>query len=137
MSAIELHIPIRRDVLLTANQRLHWRRKAERTKSIRTIAHVLALAEGGSKPFPGRVHLTVSIAWPDARRRDAGNLHPTLKACVDGIADAGWLEDDSDRYLVGPDLRVSDERCSKDYACKLTFTFEPVLVDMYARSADA
>ena len=39
---------------------------------------------------------------------------PTLKACVDGLRDAGWLTDDSGRYVSAvtmfPPLRASDIR---------------------------
>lgn len=40
------------------------------------------------------------------RRRDVGNLYPTVKACLDGIvSDAKVLPDDDDRHVVGPDIR--------------------------------
>lgn len=114
-------VEVRRPWLLTANQRLHWRQKAERTATLRALTRSAA---GLAKPFPGRVRCIVTVSSPDKRRRDVHNLMPTVKACVDGLVDAGWLTDDSDRYLQGPDLRPSDEKCSRDYACALTFTFE-------------
>jgi crossover junction endodeoxyribonuclease RusA len=118
---ITVHVP--REWLLNANQRLHWRQKAERSRALRT----LALSESGRhrKPFDVPAVCTVIVAWPDKRRRDAHNLMPTIKACIDGIVDSGsWLHDDSDEWLRGPDLRVSGAVCEKRYACSLTFTFE-------------
>ena len=117
-------LDINRANLLTANQRLHWRQKAQRTRTLRDITYVVA--RPALMPFADRMRCIVSVAYPDARRRDVHNLMPTVKACVDGLVDAGWLTDDSDRYLQGPDLRPSDERCAKGLACQLTFTFEEV-----------
>ena len=45
------------------------------------------------------------IGWADNRKRDVNNWQPTAKALVDGLVDAGVLEDDNDAHLVGPDLR--------------------------------
>jgi crossover junction endodeoxyribonuclease RusA len=117
-------VPVKRANLLTANQRLHWRQKAQRTRTLRDLTYVTA--RPAVVPFPDRMRCIVGVSYPDARRRDVHNLMPTVKACIDGLVDAGWLTDDSDRYLQGPDLRPSDERCSKDLACTLTFTFEDV-----------
>jgi len=59
------------------------------------------------------------IAWPDRRRRDPSNYHPTIKPAVDGVVTgpsakilrAGWdglLPDDDSRHLDGPDARAAD-----------------------------
>jgi hypothetical protein len=42
--------------------------------------------------------------FADNRRRDTGNLYPTVKALVDGFVDAGVLRDDCDGVLYGPHL---------------------------------
>lgn len=52
-----------------------------------------------------RAHILAELRFGDNRRRDAGNFYPTLKALVDGLVDYRLLPDDSDDYLVGPDLR--------------------------------
>ena len=120
-----LTIHIDRSMLLTANQRLHWRAKAERTASLRALT--TAIAGRGWKPATELVRCVVHIGYPDNRRRDVHNLMPTVKACIDGLVDAGFLTDDSDKYLQGPDLRPIDERCARGMACSLTFDFEPAL----------
>lgn len=131
-------VDVPRKALLNANQRMHWRAKAQVTATLRDVGHVhgrsarnaaeFAYEVGAAShtvyPYPYRVRAVVGILWPDNRRRDAHNLMPTIKALVDGFVSAGILTDDSDKYLVGPDLRVSDEKCDKDLACSLTFTFE-------------
>ncbi len=93
--------------LLTANERAHWRRRAERSKYWRQRAYLeatSAIRRGDLEPLTW-AHFTVDVAWPDKRRRDVANVHPTVKAIVDGLVDAGVLPDDDDRHLMGPDLR--------------------------------
>jgi crossover junction endodeoxyribonuclease RusA len=97
------------EVLLSSNQRLHWRAKAKRTKYWRELAAVTATSainRGDVNPV-GRAHIVAVLTFPTAHRRDIHNYQPTLKACVDGIVDAGLLPDDSDKHLVGPDLRAN------------------------------
>lgn len=95
------------DEALSANGRQHWREKAALTKALRTKSRML---HRGVRQWHDveAAHLTVWVTWPDRRRRDVANLAPTIKALVDGAVDAGILTDDSDRHLIGPDLRVTD-----------------------------
>lgn len=117
-------VNVARANLLTANQRMHWAQKSRRTRNLRELAAWSAHHEANAPSYEKRVRIVVGVAYPDARRRDVHNLMPTVKACIDGLVDAGWLTDDSDKYLQGPDLRPSAERCDKGLACRLTFTFE-------------
>ena len=135
---ITCHIP--RDSLLNANQRLHWRPKADRTATLRSIGYVgahqliwstkdrptwVGAMEGTNPyPFPHKVRAVVEVLWPNARRRDADNIRPTIKALIDGMVTAGLLEDDDDQHLIGPDLRPVEERCHPDLAVTLRFHFE-------------
>lgn len=116
MTTIEFAVPTAR--ILNANQRLHWAKRSAMTKMLRAEAMLHAV----DLPRMARAHLTVRVGWPDKRRRDAMNVHPTIKACVDGFIDAGLLDDDSDAHLTGPDLRpyVAGH---KGYVV-LTFCFE-------------
>lgn len=90
--------------LLNANDRFHWRTRAHRTQNLRQITAMLARNAG--IPRLERVHITGWYHPPNQRRRDVANLYPTFKACVDGCVDAGVLEDDSDKYVTGPDMRI-------------------------------
>lgn len=91
--------------LLNANRRVHWRVRHERTKAIREAAYLIAR---GAVPPLQRAHVVGEYRPPDRRRRDVHNLYPSAKAAVDGLVDAGVLPDDSDRYLIGPDMRIGD-----------------------------
>lgn len=95
------------DVLPTANGREHWRRKAALTRHWRALAMVLARRELNTGRWQrlDRAHITITLDWPDQRRRDPANWSPLAKAIVDGLVDAGVLPDDDHRHVTGPDLR--------------------------------
>lgn len=118
MSAVELQWPMTET--LNANQRLHWAQRSVKTRLLRGAAKT----RGEDLAPMQRARLTVAIGWPDKRRRDAHNLMPTLKACIDGFVDAGVLPDDSDAHLVGPDLRPYVKGVKG--SVHLTFTFEEI-----------
>lgn len=81
---------------LTANQRMHWARKAQITRAVRFSAKVAA------RDIPALGRCSVHLVWTvtDRRRRDADNLVPTLKACADGLVDAGVVVDDVPALMV-------------------------------------
>lgn len=109
---ITLRFDLHRDSVLTANQRLHWARKAKATAYLRQLGHHHARAFVVTEGLRlEHVHALVELTFPDpGRRRDAGNWHPTAKALIDGIVDSGLLADDDRKHLIGPDLRITDER---------------------------
>jgi Holliday junction resolvase RusA-like endonuclease len=104
---LQFTVPGHRVQLLNANQRLHWRRKAERGAYWRELTRITLDAAGHAHggPWQGRAHVVVTFAFPDRRRRDVGNLAPTVKHVLDGIVLAGVLADDSDEHVLGPDIR--------------------------------
>jgi crossover junction endodeoxyribonuclease RusA len=79
---------------LSLNERLHWAAKAKRTREIRQAVALLAK----TKPYriPRLDRCTVQLEWRPrtAHRRDGDNTSPTVKAAVDGLRDAGVLDDD-------------------------------------------
>jgi crossover junction endodeoxyribonuclease RusA len=102
--------------LINANERGHWaKREARKNYWLDTTMYRL---RGAPPLLDQHVHITVTIAWPDRRRRDVGNLAPTAKAIVDGIVKAKVITDDSDRYVTGPDLR----RAYGPHEIRLTIT---------------
>lgn len=105
MTAIRLTVNAP-DLPLTSNQRHHHHAKAEITRNWRLRAALLARHEN---PID-HAHVTYWIHATTNRRRDVGNYYPTIKACLDGIVDAGILPDDSDAYVVGPDPRPGEKR---------------------------
>lgn len=62
-------------------------------------------ARAAGLPRLERARVIGQVCFLDRRRRDPGNWYPTAKAAVDGLVDAGLLDDDSTRYLIGPDMR--------------------------------
>ncbi|MFF5784218.1 hypothetical protein ACFY8P_04515 [Streptomyces sp. NPDC012693] len=101
--------------LLNANQRLHYRVRAEATDRIRSAAMNAcsedptmraALVLAGSQPLLHHAYILGVLHPPSRRRADPANWYPSFKAAVDGIVDAGVLEDDDHTRLVGPDMRI-------------------------------
>jgi hypothetical protein len=123
MTAV-LRLAISRDILLTSNDRIHWREKARRTRAIREMAHILAKHERPAK-MPAAT-CEASVKWSFLKRiRDAHNLQPTVKAAIDGVVgDYGLLPSDSDRHLRALTFTSADETHSTPgVACFLTLTF--------------
>lgn len=81
---------------LTANQRLHWRRKAALTAMVREAVAWHARDIG---QYP-HVVVQLHFAPQDKRRRDPSNLVPTQKPAVDALVDAGVVPDDTPRYVT-------------------------------------
>ncbi|MER5388359.1 hypothetical protein [Saccharopolyspora sp. NPDC002686] len=93
----QLALPYERPPL-TANQRLHWRTRAQLTRTIRNAAAVRA--RNAKVPALGRCAVRLVWTVTDRRRRDADNLVPTLKACADGLVDAGVVADDTPELMA-------------------------------------
>jgi Holliday junction resolvase RusA-like endonuclease len=94
-------IRIHRTNLLTSNQRHHYRVIAERTHALRALAKTQA--QTTHPPRYERAFVTAWVSWPNrSRTRDVWNLGPTIKACIDGLTDAGLWDDDDDTRIVGP-----------------------------------
>ena len=68
----------------------------------RRLGAQLVTRHGLPRPFPGPVRIDVEFRFENNRRRDTGNLAPTVKALVDGLVDAGALVDDCDGLVEGP-----------------------------------
>jgi crossover junction endodeoxyribonuclease RusA len=88
------------------NDRHHWRRRAADVKHWRTATATHAHRWHTSECPPSMIVITFDV--PDNRRRDPANLFATVKACVDGMVDAGWWPDDTPEYVtvVEPLIRV-------------------------------
>ena len=89
--------------LLSSNKHLPWQRRAALTRKWRAAgkASVPATAES----FNGKVRIVAKVWKKKGGRYDVLNFWPTIKAAVDGIVDAGILEDDSYKHVIGPDMR--------------------------------
>lgn len=78
---------------LHPNARLHWAAKAKLTKKARTDAAWLAKAAGAGTLAVGALDVTATFLPPDARRRDTDGMFSSIKAYLDGLADATGIDD--------------------------------------------
>lgn len=90
---------------LSPNGRLHWAKTARAKKAYREACYYEALSQGLSarsfSPAP-KIALELAIYPPDQRLRDVDNIVASLKAGLDGVADALGLNDH--RFVLTPRL---------------------------------
>ena len=89
---------------INSNDRLHHHAKAKLTRAWRDLAMEETWDQVG-QPSYARARIVIAFRFPTNHRREVSNLHPTAKAIVDGLVDAGVLPDDDDGHIIGPDLR--------------------------------
>ena len=78
---------------LAINDRHHFAVRAARTKAWRHAAAVYALNQG-AQPVEGRVEVHAVIHKPTRVHYDLDGAAATVKACVDGLRDAGVIPAD-------------------------------------------
>lgn len=78
---------------LSPNARIHYHAKARSAKSYREHAYWLTKAAGALAPAEGGIALRFDFHPPDKRKRDLDNMLASIKAGVDGIADALEVND--------------------------------------------
>lgn len=81
------------------NERIHWSTRAGLAEKWRKGT---AQAARGLSPKPGRWYVQLSLPFRrNVTRRDPMNFTGTVvKACVDGLTDAGLWVDDTPEYVV-------------------------------------
>ena len=84
-------------VPLSLNHRMHHMVKAKKTREVREMANLVARA--AKIPACTKIRVTLVYTPKDKRRRDPLNLVATLKACEDGLVDAGVVPDDNPLYV--------------------------------------
>lgn len=95
---------------LSPNARKHWRGLAKAKKAYRDACRVETLLQcrPGYLRLPERMHLTMDFVPPDRRKRDRDNLVASMKAGLDGVADALGINDE--RFAVLTVRIVHDSR---------------------------
>lgn len=128
------NITLRRgNMMISANDRMHYQVKGKITQFLRELSCYECKHTGlvPKMPYsPSRpCTVIVTVRPPTARRNDAPNWYPTVKALVDGLTDAGvWTDDNNtvikamtfiageksgtDRYRF--ELEVRDVRSNSD-----------------------
>lgn len=85
----------------TANSERQWhfQKRARMVRDARQRWHWLALA--ARVPKLEQISIEATPLAKDRRwRPDVAACYPTVKAAIDGIVDAGIIEDDDDRHLI-------------------------------------
>src|SRR5690606_23075017 len=77
------------------DRRVHWAVLARKRRAMR---EAMGRVAADAKPVPGKVRLLVGCAFPDKRHRDLDNLE--IKGAIDGLVDAGVIEDDRSTVLT-------------------------------------
>lgn len=78
----------------------HWRKRERKLKAARVMAWASA-KQAQWQPIRVRARLSITLVFPQQRRRDIDNLYARCKGLVDGLKE--WFVDDSTEWL---DLRV-------------------------------
>ena len=96
------------------NARVHWTEKAKFVAAYRLSTYWYASIEKRKQKWQAPVLAKVDVTFivPDRRRRDKTNLASAFKGALDGIVDAGLIQDDShehcdDQYHVRYEKGVS------------------------------
>ena len=86
------------DSRLLPNQKLHWAIKYQSAQAAKTMAFIEASRFRQKTPLPS---VSVKVTWfpPDNRRRDEDNYTRATKHYMDGIVQAGLIEDDNHRVI--------------------------------------
>lgn len=109
----ELAIKIPANEWISANDRMHWRARASRTKRLRRRGYFEA-HRNGILPMR-RAFVIVSVQYANGGRADPANAYPTVKALVDGLTDFGVLTDDDSKHLPAMTFKRAPGRCSKGW----------------------
>lgn len=108
------------DQVFTSNISLNRHVKRKKIKALRELAE--KQARGLVGPEPCRV--IAYLGFHLNRRRDPNNWHPTTKALLDGLVDAGVFSDDNYAIIQGPDHRILDYKPPKGHIYILFETTE-------------
>lgn len=88
------------DKVLSPNARAHYHAKAKVAKAYREAAYermmgfIIADAHGENDERWNPQHLSITFYPPDKRKRDLDNMLSSIKAGLDGIADALGVNDE-------------------------------------------
>ena len=97
----------------------HWGGRSAASKMVRS--DVMMLGRRAQIPQSSHLHVVLSWAPGDRRRRDSDNMWPMLKACCDGLAKGkrkDWVglelvPDDTPQYMTKhAPVIVPPERCA-------------------------
>lgn len=118
VTTITLTLPLA-SVPNSNDRRVHWATVARKRRAIR---EAMRLAAADAKPVPGRVRLKIGFAFPDRRHRDLDNYE--CKSAIDGLVDAGVIDEDRSTVLVSVTRWRMEHKSEWKYV-ELRFEVEP------------
>lgn len=122
-AAHTLVVDVPKGIWLSANDRMHWAPKSERTRQLRTLGNVHGRRIGQL----GTSHVAAFIGYPRAGKADPANAAPTVKALIDGFVDAGVWPDDDSTHVLGPTyLRDPSTRTPGLYRVRFVITSQDI-----------
>lgn len=87
---------------LNPNVRQHWRKHASAKKAYRAACAWTARSQGVTAAPAEKLSVSLVFVPPDRRRRDLDNLIASMKAGLDGLADALGVDDN--RFTLSAEL---------------------------------
>ncbi|WP_136685675.1 hypothetical protein [Falsirhodobacter xinxiangensis] len=85
---------------LSPNARGHWRIAAAAKARARRDANIACRAAGVRNIDAPALHLSLTFCAPTRGRRDMDNLLASMKAAIDGIADATGVDDSTYSFTL-------------------------------------
>ena len=119
-----LEFELNRKQMISANDRMHFQKKAKITKFLRELAKyegLNTLKDYFGLPFSEekQCFVQVLIFSPTARIYDPPNWSPTSKALLDGLTDAGFWTDDNYNIIKHTIFSHGGKSGTKNYKIKL------------------
>lgn len=102
------------------NARCHWAQKARAVKKARAMAATIAKAAMIGEPFK---RASLHMHFYNARRTDNDNAIAACKPLLDGLQDAGVIDNDSG-FIIHPPLQASGKASGGKRGLVLTVTEE-------------
>lgn len=123
MRQVEIIIDVPKPLWFTSNNlRGHWRQWAPKIKALRAMGAAAATFKG---PQMQKCRLLVRVGYPTQIRADVPNVAGTVvKACLDGITDAGLIPDDSSDHIISTTYERGP-KCAKN-THRVAFLFTEV-----------
>jgi Holliday junction resolvase RusA-like endonuclease len=84
---------------LSPNKRLHHMQLYTAKRIAKELAMFLVLEQGRPNVPYEKAHITITWVAKDKRRRDPDNLFAAMKPYIDGLVEAGLIEDDSAMHV--------------------------------------
>jgi len=108
-----------------------WQTRVGPVANIRQLAgiamqNVMRNSRPQVDPIHEKVTCTATLTFASRHHRDIFNWYPTCKAALDGVVDAGFLDDDDTAHVDGPHMYEAVDPALASGGVYLTFTFEEI-----------